>query len=286
MGTKIVKAKPVKGEIIPSSAMPKVQEAIVKLEDLQLQVYDLETEIEELVIDTPEKRRRAGEIITALKQAEKDCDTTIDPYNEILKRVREFLKRKTDPVYDEATRLRKALNPRMAEWDDREARAARAEQERLQKEKQAQLEREAEEERQRNAAAAEARRKDAVAQIRKDYAAGVINKRESEKRLRAAGATEEADKAAAAAEAEEAVARAAEVAAKLKVAPAVPNVAGNVRRENRKFTVVDPAKVNAKYRKPDEVAIGICVRQTMKENTDAEVIAEVGGISISYERTY
>lgn len=286
MGTKIIKPKPITGEIIPSAEMPKVQEAIVKVEDLQTKIYELEQEIEVLVIDGPVARRRAGEIVTELKQTVKDCDAAIDPYNNILKRVRDFLKKKTDPVYDESDRLRKLLNPRMAEWDEREARATRAEQERVQKEAQAKLERETEEERRRDEAAAIERRKETVAQIRKDYADGLITKRESEKRLRAAGATEEADKAAASAKADEDKAAAAAAAKKITVAPNIPNVAGNVRRKNRKFKIVNASKVNIKYLKPDEVAIGTVVRETMKDKSDGEVIAEVGGIEIYYESTY
>jgi Fe-S cluster assembly scaffold protein SufB len=284
----IVKKLP-EGEVIPSTAMPKFEIALLKVQDHLARVQHLETEVRELKIVDQQSRIRGGELVAALKKEENDVEEILKPYKKVLKEVGDYIKKKGNSVYDLVEDLRKnVLNPRLGEWDQLEEKRAQAERDRVAREKQQALEREAEVQRQKDAAAAEERRKTRVEEIRADLRAKKITLRESEKLLREAGAIEEADKADAAVKEQEAKAKAAEIASRVDVAPNIPTQQGVVKRVNPKFRVVNPMQVKLKYLCPDEKAIGVVVRgATYETDADVKLIEDlIGGIEITFERTY
>lgn len=285
----IVKKKLPEGEVIPSTAMPKFEIAVLEVQDHLARVQHLESEVRELKVVDQQTRIRGGELVAALKKEENEVEEILKPYKKVLKEVGDYIKKKGDSVYNLVEDLRKnVLNPRLGAWDELEEKRAQAERDRVAREKQQALEREAEQQRQKDAAAAAERRKIRIEEIRADLKAKKITLRESEKLLREAGATEEADKAEAAAKEQEAKAKAAELASRVDVAPNIPTQQGVVKRVNPKFRVVNPQKVNMRYLCPDEKSIGTVVRgATYDSEADVRRIeAEIGGIEITFERTY
>jgi hypothetical protein len=286
-GKAVVKKEPT--EIIPSSDMPGFATAVVKVEGYQARVRELEVEVRALKVVDAQSRIRGGELVTELKGLENNCELELKPYNAIVKTVKDYILKKGNSVYDLSEDLRKnVLNPMLGAWDELEEKRAKAERDRVAREQQQALEREAEVQRQADLAAAKERRVKRVAEIRADLKAKKITLRESEKLLREAGATEEADKAQAALKEEEGKKAAAEAAAKIEVEPNIPPVHGNVRRKNPQFKVVNAQKVKLKYLMPDSVAIGRVVRgATYESDADVKTIEEeIGGIEIEFERTY
>lgn len=289
MKTKTITKKLPVGEIIPSTAMPKFEIAVLNVQDKLAYVQQLESEVRELKIVDQASRLRGGELVAKLKKTEDEVEEILKPYKKVLKEVGDYIKKKGNSVYDLVEDLRKnVLNPRLGEWDTLEERRAQAERDRVAREKQQALEREAEVQRQKDAAAATERRNIRIAEIRADLKAKKITLRESEKLLRDAGATAEADLAEAAAKEQEAKAKAVEVASRVEVAPNIPTQQGVVKRVNPKFRVVNAQKVKLMYLCPDEKAIGAVVRGAdYKSDADVKRIEEeIGGIEITFERTY
>lgn len=261
-----------------------LNQALAKLEDQEERLAELKKEAIKLEVTDVASFTKAGELTAEIKRLSKDADTTMDPFDTIIKRAKEFILTRKRRVTNLGEEIRGVLTGKMSEYTTRVERERKAEEERVQKAKQAEIEREAEEKRRADAAAAEELKRRRVAEIRQDLKAGKITKRQAEKLLRDAGAEEEAQKAQAAADAEDLKNKAPEIAQQTTVKSEVPKVAGVVQRTNRKFRVVKPQEVKLKYLKPDDVAIGEIVRD--KKRTIEQVIAEVGGIEVWEEKTF
>ena len=154
-----------------------------------------------------------------MKAVEGHFDPELSPLEERVKRLKNAMSSLISP----AKMAKNALVDRQRAWMAEEKRKAEAEQRRRQEEIQrAQREKADRERREADAQAAEAKRQ-AVAEINREYARGAFGKRELAKRLKAAGAEEEAAKATAAAIAEETKNAPPPV---VTVQPNIPKVAG------------------------------------------------------------
>jgi hypothetical protein len=276
-------------EIIPSTEMPQFNEALAKMDGLELELEPLSKEARELKITDKPSRERAGVLNAQFKDIQKTGDATLATYDAIVKRVKDFIQTRKLRVKNRAEEARGILMGKMGDWDRAEEAAARAEEERKKRELQATLDRQAEEKRQADEQAARELRVIRVAEIRADLKAAKITKRQAEKLLREAGAMEEALKAKAAADQEEAKVQSAKVVETVKVETNVPIVAGNVRRKNWRFRVTNAQQVKMRYLCPDETKIGAEVRKLTKDSTDTDKAAiemEVGGIEIYEDRSY
>lgn len=228
----IIKTK--HGEVIPQISPEAFGLAVQSMEGFDQQIGELEEKAKELPkkYETKEQYDLAASLVAQKKSIVKLSEATMAPYDELIKKVKTFVQTQKNVVANHGTQMSAILEPSMVEWNEREARAAEAEQTRLRLEKEAILKRENEEKAQKDAAAAEERKQDRIKQIREDLRAGKITKRMAEKFLREAGASEEAEKTRIAAEKEEADAKAKDHAAKLKVKPRTTSTAGLVRRTN------------------------------------------------------
>lgn len=219
-------------EIIPSSELPRFAEAVVYVEGLAVQLEEIRHRVANIKVRDREEFRTAGELVAELKKIDKQCEQSLQPYKDILKEVSDYIKKKGNAVYDEVEQLRKLMNTSMGDFTRKEEADRKAEEAREQAALQLKLQQEAEAKRIADQKAAAERRAIRVKEIRAQFGRGEITKRQSEKLLREAGATEEADKAAASAAADEAKVQAAEKAKELVVESNVPNVAGVQKRTN------------------------------------------------------
>ena len=159
-----------------------------------------------------------------------------------------------------AKEIDEIVSRKAEEWKRAEREAAFREQERIRLEAEAKQRQKAEEERREAERVAAEQRKAREAELEAQRKAGEIGKRE-EARLAKQAAEDEAKAR------ELAAKQAAETAAavpEIKVAPAVPKVAGIKARENWKFRITDASKLPRAYLMADEVAIGQFVRKTKK----------------------
>jgi hypothetical protein len=276
-------------EIIPSTELPQFNEALAKMDSLELELEPLSKEARELKITDKVTRERAGVLNAQFKDIQKTGDATLATYDAIVKRVKDFIQTRKLRVKNRAEEARGILMAKMGDWDRAEEAAARAEEDRKKRELQANLDRQAEEKRQADEKAAKELKDRRVAEIRQDLKDKKITKRQAEKLLREAGAMEESLLAKAATDQEEAKTQSAKIVETVKVETNVPIVAGNVRRKNWKFRVTNAQQVKMRYLCPDEVRIGAEVRKLTKDSTDQDKAAiemEVGGIEIYDDRTY
>jgi hypothetical protein len=228
----IIKTK--SGAIIPVIKPDAFGLAVAEMEKLDEQLAALELRAKALpkIFESKADYDRAAEIVAERKSIVKIAESVMAPYVEQIKTVKTFVDQQKNIVKNHAEEMKTYTDPAMGEWDSREERAAAAEQKRIQAEKEAQLKRDNEIKAQKDAEAAAANKEKRIAEIREDLRARKITKAEAAKLLKAAGATEEADKARIAAEKEEADAKAKEEAEKLKVKPNTGAVAGVTRRTN------------------------------------------------------
>lgn len=229
------------GEIIPAISPEAFQLAVESMHGLNEQLEELQVKATALpkTFESPADYAMAASLVAQKKSIIKLGDSTLTPFDEQVKKVKTFITGQYNMLEATGIGVIETVKPAMIEWDEREARAAAAEQARIRAEKEAKLKRENEERAQKAAEAAEELKKKRIAEIRADFKAGKITLRESKQRLAAAGATEEAAQAQIALDKEEADKKAVEAANKTKVAPRTQAVAGVVRRTNYGATCTD-----------------------------------------------
>lgn len=251
----IIKTK--SGDVIPAISPEAFGLAVQSMEELDEQMAELEVRAKAMpkIFESKAQYDEAATIIANKKSLVKLSESTMTPYEELIKKVKTFVQQQKNVVGNHGEQLLGILSPAMIEWHEREKKAAAAEEARKRAEKEAQLKRDNEVKAQQDAEAAAARKKERIEQIRNDLRAGKITKRQSEKFLREAGADEEAEKAKIAADKEDADREAKDKAAKLKVKPNTDAVAGITRRVNYSAKCTDQAAfiqdVMAAYKKGD-----------------------------------
>src|SRR5882724_1250391 len=210
-------------EIIPSMDMPEFEKALSTMDSLESKLNPLYDRARRLEVTDRATREEAKQILDEAKSYDKLGEATIAPYKSIVNRVKDYLLTRERKVANRKEEIRMALTPKMNQYDRAEEAATLAEQKRVQDALEASLKRQAEERRLADELAAKELRTKRVAEIRSDLKAGRINKRQSEKLLREAGAFQEAALAQAAAEADEATQRATETAKNVTVESNVPS---------------------------------------------------------------
>lgn len=235
----IIKTK--HGEVIPQISPEAFGLAVQSMEEFDQQIGELEEQAKKLPkkFESKADYDLAASLVAQKKSIVKLSEAAMTPYDELIKKVKTFVQTQKNIVANHGAQMSGIIEPAMVEWDEREKAAAAAEEKRLQAEKEAQLKRDNEEKARKDAAAAAERKKERIVQIREDLRAGKITKRQSEKFLREAGATEEAEKARIAADKEDADKEAKDKAAKLKVKPNTGPTAGLVRRTNYTAECID-----------------------------------------------
>lgn len=235
----IIKTK--QGEVIPQISPEAFGLAVQSMEELDQQLGELEAKAKLMPkrFESKAEYDNAANLVAQKKSIVKLSISTMTPYDELIKKVKTFVQTQKNIIANHGEQLSMHIEPAMIEWDERETRAAAAEEKRQQEMKEAQLKRENEEKAQKDAEAAEERRKARIAHIRADYKAGKITKRMCEKFLKEAGADEEAEKMRIIADKEDADKEAVEAAAKLKVKPDTGPTAGIVRRTNYTAVCID-----------------------------------------------
>jgi len=238
-------------EIIPSSDLPQLPQALTQLEELEAHVASLTQAARNTTITDDASFVTASELNAQYKEAQKSAENISAPYESILRKCRDFIVTRKQRVTNAVSSGRDdILVPKLDEWmrkveekDRAEKAAAKAEEERLQKLETQRLQREAEEKRRKDLKAAAERQRIQVAQIKADLKSGKITKMVAAKLLKACQATNEADVLEAEYHAEQAKANAATQASTLKVQPNlthVSDVAGNTKRTNFKAECTNP----------------------------------------------
>jgi hypothetical protein len=176
----------------------------------------------------------------------------------------DLLKNQKAKFVDPAKQIVEVAAQKAEAWKTEERRKAAAEQERINEERRREAARIAEEERQEAVRKAIAEQKEREAEIARQRAAGELKKREADKLAKLAAQQAEAaiDQAA------DAAATAAASVQEVRVAPAVPKVAGIKARVNYKFKITDESKLPRNFLMADEVAIGQFIRAEKRLGTD------------------
>ena len=127
-------------EIIPSTELPQFNEALAKMDSLELELEPLSKEARELKITDKPSRERAGVLNAQFKDIQKTGDATLATYDAIVKRVKDFIQTRKLRVKNRAEEGRGILMAKMGDWDRAEDAATKAEQDRQKRELQAKLE--------------------------------------------------------------------------------------------------------------------------------------------------
>lgn len=227
-------------EILPPDQVAAFREDLATMEKLHRDlepVFEEARKLRDLKTWDKPTRARAGELVNEYKRAVKDAADTIERWKKVVNRFKEeYILQPERRVANRAEEIKGILTPKMAEWDRLEQEAAEAERKAEARKKQEELNRQAELRRQEDERLAKELREKRVEEIRADLKAGKFGdpktakaKRQAQKLLEQAGATEEAHKVAAAAAEQEAKEKAAQVAATVKVGTNIPSVPGNRR---------------------------------------------------------
>lgn len=230
-------------EIIPASQLPTLREDLASMRKFAADLEPILTEarrLNGLATWNKTDRIKAGELTTQYKGILKDAESTIKPHKDVVNDFKkEYITGPENAVSDKVDELKGILNPRMGEFDRAEEKAVEEEKQRVARELKQKEERDAELKRQADEAHAKELRKKRVEEIRADLKAGKFGnpktlaaKREADRLLREAGATEEAALTQAAIQEQEAKERAAQAPSRVRVAPVETKVSGNVRRIN------------------------------------------------------
>jgi hypothetical protein len=260
--------------------------ALAKVEPMIAEVAAIDLEVRAIKVVDKVTYNRAAELLLKVRDLEKRRDELIDPYTTVLEKMKKFIWGESAVLYDNVAVCKKLLNKNMGEWVDLEERRTAAEREREAAEKKAKLDREAEEQRQKDIALANELKKKRVAEINADRKAKKITAAQAAKLLREAGADAEAKIEEAEAREEEAKENATDIANRVQVESKVGTVAGISKRKYYKFVVTDEQKVNLKYLSPNLARIGQIVAACKTDEDVKRAQSEIGGIEISYDRSF
>lgn len=222
-------------ELIPSSELPKFEQAIGELQTIGDKLPALKDEARDLEVNDAITFARGKAILAELKGNDKETDAVMAPYDTILDRVRNFIKTKKLVNKNAAETIRFILTPKLDAWARKDEADRKADEQRKQREVNERNAKAAEEKRLALEAEATERREKRVAEIRAELKAKKITLRQSKKLLEDAGATEEAAKAEAAAIAEEQKAN----PPKVTVESTIPKMKGRPNRTNYYAKCVD-----------------------------------------------
>lgn len=205
-------------EIIPSSKMDGLENALAELREEAGVLPILRKQADELTVNDESSYQKAGELLLQVRGIGKAGAHKLNGFLEIANRVANFLRNARSRHEDEAAKVADVISTKMADQKRREREAAEAEQRRMNEEARIRNAQEAEAKRKADMEHAAQAKKARVAEINRALRAGEITKRGAAKLLREAGAMEEAAREQAEADAEE-----------TKAAPPVVKVESNIK---------------------------------------------------------
>lgn len=211
---------------------------------------------ESLVVHTADDYSLACQVALDGRNYIKRVGFELDPGISKAKETLDHLKNQKDKYVNPAKQIVEIAAQKAEAWKAEERRKAAAEEERINAERRREAARIAEEQRKRDEAAALEARKQREREIEEARKAGEINRREADKLAKQA----EQDRLAAKELARKQEAEANANVQSVRVAPAVPKVAGIKARVNWKFRIVNENRLPREYMMPDEVKIGSVVR--------------------------
>jgi hypothetical protein len=270
MATKIVKPEV---QIVPLVDQKSLSLALSELQDELQIVPELKAKAEALKVTNAAEFAEAGALRADVRSRMKIPKFKLDPFEEVAKRVVDFLKGKRSDAAAQFAAVDQTITAKMDTHARNERLAAEAEQRRINEERRIAAEKEAAERRKEAEKQAEAERKQREKEIAEAKRQGEMGKREAERLKKAAEEREQAMKAQAAKDAERAAANVEEV----KVVPNLAVIAGSRRRLVYCFEVTDAAAVKRPWLMPDEQEIGRKVRDD--KNPDKSM-SEIGGIRV------
>jgi uncharacterized membrane protein YqiK len=231
--------------------------AVEVIRPIESALDTLKRRAEAIVVRNQEEYILACQIALDGRAYIKDVKFKLGPGIESAKTHLDFLKNEQAKYVEPANLIIETAAKKAEAWKAEERRKAEAEQARINEERRREAARIAEEERLAAVKKAEADRKAKEAEIEAQRASGELKAREAAKLAKLAQQqAEEAKK-----QAEEAAKLAATQVQEVKVAAAVPKVAGIKARVNWKFRIVDATRIPREYLMPDEVKIGQKVRE-------------------------
>jgi len=237
-------------EAAPNAEIVKVEQGLSALR----------TRAQAIVVRNAEEYTQACQVALDCRAYIKDVGHKLDPGIESAKRHYDFLRNEKTKYTEPAKQIAEIAAQKAEAWKAEERRKAEEEQRRINEERRLAAEAQAKKEREERERIAAAERKAKEAEIEAARKAGDLKKREAEKLAREAREAEERERLRAAEDAKIAAANVQEV----KVAAAVPKVAGIKARVNWKFKIIDANRIPREYCIPDEVKIGGFVRSLKK----------------------
>lgn len=253
---------------------PQQSDTALALKPVETTLTNFEQFVKGIEVKTKDDYKRVGEAIVRARNNIKAIGFILDPGILSAKEHLDTLKNAKANFVDK-WKEQIAVGEKKAEaWVAEERRLASVETERINAENRRAAQQKADDDAASAKKLADDTRRQRLAEIERDLAAGKIGKREAQRQMKAAGAEAEAAKLEAAAAAEDA--KSVPVAL-VQAEPDVPKVAGIKRRVNWKFKVVDETKVPRIWCTPNLVRIGDQVRAT-KDKQIAEAL--IPGIEV------
>jgi type IV secretory pathway VirB10-like protein len=218
-----------------------------------------------IVVRTADEYSEAGKFLTDIRSFKKQVGFVCDPFIEAAKQNLETARNEKNKYIRPADELDEIVSRKAEAWRKAEREAAEAEQRRINEERRREAEAKATEERKAAEAQAENDRKKREAEIKEAQKAGEVGKREAARLEKEAAEAETRAKEQAAKDAEATRQNIQDV----KVAPAIPKIAGIKARTNWRYRIVDETLIPRKYLIAHDIAIGGMVRAT-KDKAKAE----------------
>jgi hypothetical protein len=121
-------------EIVPSSELPGLENALVTLDTLERDLAPIEARAKEMKVETADEYANAADLIAQLKISQKTGAATLAPFEGILSRVKDFLQTRKQRHKNRAESIHGILTAKMGDYTRREINAAHAEQWRINEE--------------------------------------------------------------------------------------------------------------------------------------------------------
>jgi hypothetical protein len=243
------------------------------LKPIENKLAILSNQARDIIVSDAQGYAMACQIALEVRAEVKAIGFALDPGIESAKRHLDELRNQKKAFLDRLTPIIDVATRKAEFWKSEERKKAQAEEDRINAERRAEAARAAEDDRKAAIALAEEDRKQREKELKKAQKSGEIGKRESERLKKESEKTAAVQKEQAAEAARIAAANVQEV----KVAPAVPKVAGIKARVNYKFEIINANQVGRAFLMPDAVAIGEKVR---RDKNPEKSTMEIGGIRV------
>lgn len=229
---------------------PEFGRTLAELKRTALILPDLKKKIEALNVKDSSSYAQMGLYVQEARAISKQGELKLNPFKAVINRVKDYVQTKLKEHELEADSVAKIGADKQSEYNRLEREAAQREQDEIRRRDKEAAEKRAAEQKKADEQAAKERKEKRIAEIRAMLKKGEIGKREAEKLLREAGATEEADKAKAAADAEQ-------VATNVPQRNVLPNkvtVAGQRARAPLVYEITDISRIPREllYPNPDQ----------------------------------